>query len=120
MSAADETFDTRLTPGDIDPERPRPLLTPWGTLALYRLGEQVHALQAFCPHLDGPLFEGSLCDGEITCPWHGWRFDVATGERVDAQRPIAGSAPLVRCAVRLGPAGTLVLERPSRAIRTLQ
>jgi len=118
MSAADETFDTGLSPDDLDPERPRPILTPWGTLALYRVGTAVWAVQAFCPHLDGPLFEGTLSGGTITCPWHRWRYDLATGERVDALRP-AVSEPLVRCDVRVGPEGTVVLARPARAIRPL-
>jgi nitrite reductase/ring-hydroxylating ferredoxin subunit len=118
MFSAGDAFDTGLLPGDIDPERPRPILTPWGTMALYRVGNSVHAVQAFCPHLDGPLFEGSLCAGIVTCPWHGWRYDLATGRRVDALRPFQAE-PLVRCDVRHGPAGTLILVPPARAIRPL-
>ncbi len=32
-----------------------------------------------CPHADGPLGEGSLDGGLLTCPYHGWQFDLATG-----------------------------------------
>lgn len=41
---------------------------------------------AICPHLLGPLDGGDIAiDGTITCPWHGYRFDVETGVNMDAQ-----------------------------------
>jgi len=36
-----------------------------------------------CPHRFGPLEDAPIVDGAITCPWHGWRFDVATGRGLD-------------------------------------
>lgn len=33
-----------------------------------------------CPHQQGPLAGGIDANGELVCPWHGYRFDVATGE----------------------------------------
>ncbi|MCE9594507.1 MAG: Rieske (2Fe-2S) protein [Planctomycetes bacterium] len=82
-------------------------------MALYLVAGRVHCVQAFCPHLEGPLFEGSLASGVITCPWHGWRFDVTTGERVDLFRvPFGeGAKPLARCEVDVSPSGKLVLRR---------
>lgn len=50
------------------------------TLALFREGDEVFALNAVCPHRGGPLDEGDLEDGVVVCPWHGWDFDVRTGE----------------------------------------
>ena len=38
-----------------------------------------HALDGLCPHQGGPLGTGSLCGTVLTCPWHGWQFDVTTG-----------------------------------------
>ncbi len=38
------------------------------------------ALQAKCPHQGGPLGEGSIENGWLRCPWHGWDFDPLTGE----------------------------------------
>jgi nitrite reductase (NADH) small subunit/3-phenylpropionate/trans-cinnamate dioxygenase ferredoxin subunit len=32
-----------------------------------------------CPHAGASLAEGHLTDGEVSCPWHGWRFDLRTG-----------------------------------------
>jgi nitrite reductase (NADH) small subunit len=39
-----------------------------------------HALDGVCPHQGGPLGAGSLCGTTLTCPWHGWQFDVADGQ----------------------------------------
>lgn len=50
-------------------------------VALFRVGEdQVFALDGICPHQGGPLGKGRLQDCIITCPWHGWQFDVRTGQ----------------------------------------
>jgi len=38
-----------------------------------------HALDGLCPHQGGPLGTGVLCGATLTCPWHGWQFDVTTG-----------------------------------------
>jgi nitrite reductase (NADH) small subunit len=37
------------------------------------------ALDGVCPHQGGPLGQGELAGGVVTCPWHGWQFDVRTG-----------------------------------------
>ena len=39
----------------------------------------LHALDNNCPHNGGPLSKGSLENGVLTCPWHGWRWEVASG-----------------------------------------
>ncbi|MCC6177752.1 MAG: Rieske (2Fe-2S) protein [Chloroflexi bacterium] len=43
---------------------------------------ELYALDNQCPHLGGPLDRGTCDDGIITCPWHGWRFNVRTGRAV--------------------------------------
>ncbi len=49
-------------------------------VAIARLAGTYHAFQEFCTHRYGPLSEGRLADCEVTCPWHGSRFDVRTGK----------------------------------------
>jgi nitrite reductase/ring-hydroxylating ferredoxin subunit len=44
-----------------------------------REGNEVHALDDRCPHQGYPLSQGSLRDGVLTCEWHNWKFEVATG-----------------------------------------
>ena len=63
---------------------------PPGTVAAVRAGEDEIALahtddgffavQAHCLHLKGPLGEGKLEGCVLTCPWHGWQYDVTSGE----------------------------------------
>ena len=43
-----------------------------------RTGE-VFATQASCPHANGPLADGVVGNGQVVCPFHGYRFDLATG-----------------------------------------
>lgn len=49
-------------------------------MALFNVGGEFHAINNVCPHRGGPLAEGRLEGHIITCPWHGWTFDVRTGE----------------------------------------
>ena len=108
-------YDTDLRPSDLDPERPIPLETPWGSISLYVVAKQVLAAQSFCPHLEGPLFQGTLSGDTITCPWHQWRFSLVTGERVDLPGRLgAHRTRILRCDVDLGPRGTFVLSNPRR------
>lgn len=46
-----------------------------------------------CPHLLGPLELGEVEDGVVTCPWHGYRFDVRSGESRDGRRLRLDRAP---------------------------
>ena len=49
-------------------------------IALFNLGGTFHALDGICPHQGGPLAKGALTGCVVTCPWHGWQFDVTTGQ----------------------------------------
>jgi len=48
--------------------------------ALFNLDGDVFAIDGICPHQGGPLAEGTLEGSIVTCPWHGWQFDVRTGQ----------------------------------------
>ncbi|MBI1893684.1 MAG: Rieske (2Fe-2S) protein, partial [Candidatus Rokubacteria bacterium] len=49
-------------------------------IAVFNVGGQFYASGAVCPHEGGPLEDGTL-DGEVViCPWHGFDFDLKTGE----------------------------------------
>jgi nitrite reductase (NADH) small subunit len=49
-------------------------------LALYNVAGSFYATQSRCLHLKGPLGDGVLEGPILTCPWHGWQYDVRTGE----------------------------------------
>ncbi len=48
-------------------------------IALYHVDDQFYAIDGVCPHAGGPLGKGMLRKNVVTCPWHGWQFDVTTG-----------------------------------------
>ncbi|NCA12361.1 Rieske (2Fe-2S) protein [bacterium] len=54
-------------------------------VALANVAGAWHGIDGLCPHQGGPLGTGVLCGRVLTCPWHGWQFDVTTGRhRVSA------------------------------------
>lgn len=48
-------------------------------IALFNVDGEFFATTNTCPHRGGPLGEGFLEGDVVTCPWHGWRFNVKTG-----------------------------------------
>lgn len=57
---------------------------------LTRVGGKVCAFSAKCPHIGLSLAKGTVVDGTIRCPWHGSRFDIATGANLDWTNAFAG------------------------------
>jgi nitrite reductase (NADH) small subunit len=49
------------------------------TLAVFNVDGAFHAIDNTCIHRGGPLGEGNLEGSVVTCPWHGWQYDVITG-----------------------------------------
>jgi nitrite reductase (NADH) small subunit len=65
---------------DIPPQGARVVKTAAGCVALFRTAkDQVYALEDRCPHKGGPLSEGIVHGGQVTCPLHNWVFDLSTG-----------------------------------------
>jgi nitrite reductase/ring-hydroxylating ferredoxin subunit len=49
-------------------------------IAIGNVGGEFFATQPTCLHLGGPLGEGRLEGKTLSCPWHGWQYDVRTGK----------------------------------------
>ncbi len=49
-------------------------------IAVAHVGEMFYAISNTCLHRGGPLGEGFLEGAIVTCPWHGWEYDVTTGK----------------------------------------
>ena len=49
-------------------------------VALFNVAGTFYALDGVCPHQGGPLGKGCLTGELITCPWHGWQFNVCSGQ----------------------------------------
>ena len=48
-------------------------------IALYKWEGEIFALINTCLHMGGPLGEGEVENAIVTCPWHGWQFDIRSG-----------------------------------------
>ena len=66
---------TELQPGDMK------LLSLAGIgLAIFNIDGRLYAIRNRCPHEGGPVATGPLKGTLITCPRHGWQFDLSTGQ----------------------------------------
>jgi nitrite reductase (NADH) small subunit len=98
-----ETF-VRVAGVDEIPEGSARQVTVEGRwVGLFNVGGTFHAIDNLCLHRGGPLCEGPMAGAIVTCPWHGWQYDVTTGvntmdesERVDRYEvKVEGDAVLV-------------------------
>jgi NAD(P)H-dependent nitrite reductase small subunit len=64
---------------DLPPGRAAEVTVGSQTVAVFNVGGTFHALSNRCPHRGGPLGQGFVDGAEVSCPWHNWTFDVATG-----------------------------------------
>jgi nitrite reductase/ring-hydroxylating ferredoxin subunit len=64
---------------------------------IVELDGKLLAHAAVCPHWLGPLGEAPVVEGQVTCPWHGYRFDVRTGECTHGGKARLAKAPKVEC-----------------------
>lgn len=48
--------------------------------AICNVDGELHALSGVCPHAGGPIGQGLLENGLVSCPWHLWAYDCRTGE----------------------------------------
>jgi len=48
-------------------------------IAVFNCDGTFYAIDNTCKHEGGPLGEGELAGTVVTCPWHGWTYDVTTG-----------------------------------------
>jgi nitrite reductase/ring-hydroxylating ferredoxin subunit len=49
------------------------------TIAVFNVAGSFQAIADTCPHRGAPLSEGDVSGTEVTCPWHGARFDLTSG-----------------------------------------
>ena len=52
-------------------------------IAVFNCDGTFYAIDNTCKHQGGPLGEGELDGTVVTCPWHGWTYDVTTGGSPD-------------------------------------
>ncbi|HTC41760.1 MAG TPA: Rieske (2Fe-2S) protein [Candidatus Acidoferrales bacterium] len=73
---------------ELPPGTVRELYIEGKAVAVANVAGKIFAINNTCLHRGGPLGQGLLEGKVVTCPWHGWQFDVTTGKAV--QNPAAG------------------------------
>ena len=72
----------------------RVLRTDTVDIAIFRTAtDQVFALKDSCPHKGGPLSQGIVHGGTVTCPLHNWKIDLASGKSQGPDEGCAHSYP---------------------------
>jgi nitrite reductase (NADH) small subunit len=77
------------TPDDVPLLEGRSVTVAGRRVAVFRLPDGWAAVDAACPHRGGPLQDGIVADRCVTCPLHGWRFDLETGRATNADAAVA-------------------------------
>ena len=73
--------------GDLSPGEGKVLEAEGQTIALFNVDGTFYAIENTCTHVGGPLGEGALVGDQVTCPWHGAQFNVASGKVLDPPAP---------------------------------
>lgn len=69
------------SPDEIPEDRARTICTAQGErIAVFKHAGCISAVSNVCAHQGGPLGEGKIIDGCITCPWHGWQYRPQDGQ----------------------------------------
>lgn len=65
----------------IPPGEGREFLVDSEEVVVFRTREnQLYALQAKCPHRQGPLADGLIGGGKVICPYHAYKFELSSGQ----------------------------------------
>jgi nitrite reductase/ring-hydroxylating ferredoxin subunit len=81
-------------------------------VALFRVAGEIVAIDNACPHAGGPLAQGTVEAGIVTCPWHGWQFNACTGCSVEPEGKEVGKYSVKN------EGGKVYLQAPSAVIST--
>ena len=73
------TFTKVATKSDIPKGAGKAVEVGGKTIAIFNCDGTFYAIDNTCKHRGGPLGEGMLGGTSVTCPWHGWEYDVTTG-----------------------------------------
>jgi len=65
---------------EIPPGSIRELQLEGKTVAVANVDGKLYAINNTCLHRGGPLGQGELEGKVVTCPWHGWQYDVTSGK----------------------------------------
>ena len=75
-----EGFEVVLHVESLKPGEVTEVIAGGTAICVANIDGDYRAVSNTCPHADGPLGEGSLSGNLLTCPYHGWSFDMTSGK----------------------------------------
>lgn len=63
-------------------------------IAIFRHEGQLYAIEGLCAHHGGPLSQGTVNDGCVTCPWHGWQYRLTDGTQLTSGAKLIATFPI--------------------------
>ena len=79
LNPSDDGFVDVGTPDEISESRAKIVNIGGERVAVFKYDGKISAISNVCQHQNGPLGEGKIVDGCITCPWHGYQYLPETG-----------------------------------------
>jgi nitrite reductase (NADH) small subunit len=58
-------------------------------IAVFNVDGTIYAIDDVCPHFAGPLHEGTVDAGVVSCPLHGWCFNLSDGTMTNGRRSVS-------------------------------
>jgi nitrite reductase/ring-hydroxylating ferredoxin subunit/DMSO/TMAO reductase YedYZ heme-binding membrane subunit len=107
--ADEDGFVYACAVADIPEKRARLVCLSGERVAVFKYDGQISAVSNVCQHQNGPLGEGKILDGCITCPWHGYQYLPETGA---SPPPFVEKVPTFNVCVRRG--RVFVHPKPNR------
>lgn len=108
--SGDEEFVEVCAVSEIPESRARIVCVSGERVAIFKYDGKVSAVSNLCQHQNGPLGEGKIIDGCITCPWHGYQYLPETGA---SPPPFVEKVPTFSVRVKKG--RVLIHPKPNRA-----
>jgi nitrite reductase (NADH) small subunit len=84
----DETWTTVASADAVTEQSPKEVVVGEHILALFRHQGRLYAIDGMCAHQGGPIAQGTVAHGCVTCPWHGWQYELATGIQTINRQPL--------------------------------
>ncbi len=89
-----ENYQTVAKVGEVVEGQGYPIEVDGRPIAVFLAAGTYYAVDDMCPHQGAPLCDGLVGDRSVTCTWHGWRFSLEDGRRLDSPRGKIGVYPV--------------------------
>lgn len=79
---AEMDWHTLLSTNEISEGGVKEVFAEGNILVLAMVDDNYFVMDGICAHQGGPLGKGKLDGCRLTCPWHGWQYDIQSGKQL--------------------------------------